>query len=340
MRQLSLASTLCLFLLPGAALADPMVIQMYDRSDYKGSLALTIAGIPPCTFQLRGQDKDRDVCTLDLPKDAGTLNLKGDFAWKHYLRGHQKVKGTQSLKIVDLAPMVGILRDGQKPFGQRLLDFKAAKAAFEKRHEDLADQAYFVFGLGTPAKLEAVKAAEKRLGFSLPPEHASLLLKAGQMDVGDSSTTQAEELKNAYDAMIQDWETPRESMQEDLSPKTAELFKNSALLFTEVGDGLGALLYRPAKDPKAGPCNGQPAYYWVHQDSIDEPSLLKNRDGKCKTYSEAMIWVLAQLGLSGYDDDGLGFVLVDRSAPGPWRLKLHHDVDFHFAFELPWEEFE
>jgi hypothetical protein len=331
---------LCLFLLALAApaAATSVVIRTYDRKDFKGSLALSVEGGEPCRSQWTGKDQYRDICTLELPRDAGALSLQGDFAWVHYNRGKQKAKGQQRWQIVDIGPLMSGLRDTKKPFGQRLHDFVAAKAEFERKHKALVEAAGpLPLELKAPASPAAVKEGEKRLGFRLPPEYESLLLKAGGMSLDDSSTTDADQLMNAYDFMVKVWETPPKHLAASVSPRTATLLKTSAPLFTEVGDGLGALLYHPEK---TAACGGQPAYYWIHQDTIDEPVLLKNRDGKCKDFTEAMMWVVATLGLDQYDGSGLDLVLVDRSAPGPWKLELLHEDGFHFRLSVPWEEYE
>lgn len=337
MRKVSvLFLSLCVSALSAAALsaaAPSIVVRAYDRSDYKGSLALSVDGGALCRFQLEGKDQYRE-CTLELPPGAQTIQLQGDFAWKHYQRGKQKAKGTQRWQIVDLGPLVNALRDPGKPFGRRLHDFRAAKDEFERKHKAMVEASGFlVFELGKPVPAAAVKAAEKRLGFSLPAEYASLLQEAGKMILGDSSTTEPEEMRNAYDFMIEVWETPREDLAASVSSKTAALLKGSAPLFTEVGDGLGALLYHP----KAEACGGQPAYYWIHQDSVDEPELLKNRDGKCQSFTESMVWIMSWLGLVEYDDSGLDVVLVDRGAPS-WTLGLMHDDGFRFELRVPERE--
>ena len=324
---------LCLALgvsaLPAAA--QSVLVRTYDRSDYKGSLALSADGGAPCRLVLEGKDRYRE-CTLKLTGEAQTIRLQGDFAWTHYRKGKQKAKGTQSWQIVDLGPLVSPLRNLDKPFGRRLHDFRAAKDEFEKKHKEMVEASgALVFELGKPAAPAAVKAAEKRLGFSLPPEYASLLLEAGQMSLGDSSTTGPEEMRNAFDFMIESWGTSREDLAASVSPKTAAFLKATAPLFTEVGDGLGALLYQP----KAEACGGQPAYYWIHQDSIDEPELLKNPDGKCRTFTDSMLWILSWLGLAEYEDSGLDIVLVDRGAPN-WALGLFHDDGFEFNLRPLW----
>lgn len=334
-KRLALFLSLCVSTLSAATLpaaAQSVLIRTYDRSDYKGSLALSVDGGTPCRFQLEGKDQYRE-CTLELPREAQTIQLQGDFSWKHYQRGKQKAKGTQRWQIVDLGPMVSTLRDSGKPFGRRLHDFRAAKEEFERKNKALVESSGFLdFGLGQPAPAAAVKAAEKRLGFALPAEYTSLLLEAGKMTLGDSATTGPEEMRNAYDFMIEVWETPREDLAASVSPGTATLLKGSAPLFTEVGDGLGALLYHP----KAEACGGQPGYYWIHQDSM-EPDLLKNRDGKCQSFTESMVWLVSWLGLAEYEDSGLDVVLVDRGASS-WTLGLGHDDGFKFELRAPERE--
>jgi hypothetical protein len=116
-----------------------------------------------------------------------------------------------------------------------------------------------------------------------------LLQDIGELEIEDSSTSTAAEITNAWDAMVKQWGTPLRDLERETSPATRALFRASALLFTEVGDGLGGLLFHPA----APACGGLPGFYFVRQEpGIDDPQLLKHDDGTCHDDAAAMGWLL------------------------------------------------
>lgn len=289
------------------------MVTTYGRDDLRGKLELSVEGRPPCAFELpRDVVKVHEVCRLDLPAGTRELRLGGSVG---------RAKGAQRFRVVDLAPMLHTLRDGALPFGQRLARFAEARRKFEAAEPELADFAATTFELEGHATDAEVADAEKRIGFALPEEHRSFLREAGRMGIDDSYSMMPAELARAFDQMMADWGTPEEAMKE-LPEDWAGLFRSSTILYTEVGDGLGALLYQP---PVEGQCAGEPAYWWWSQEGGD-PELLRNGDGRCKGYVEAMVWLVANQSLQRYDDDPTQ-VIVDTSAPAAFPLLLRPGAD-------------
>jgi hypothetical protein len=247
--------------------------------------------------------------------------LSGEFAFNDaHRRG--RARGTQRWQVVDMSAVVGPLRETARPFGQRVREFMRAKAALEKTYPKFAEATQIQ--PGTPDPADAIKAAETRLGFPLPPEHVDLLRDVGAFEVDDSGIMDAGRLDRAYQQMLDDWGTPKSAMAE-LNAKTAALLRATTMLYTEAGDGLAALLYEPALPGRPSACGQQPAFYWIHQEYGNEPTLLTRSDGKtCRSYAEAMIWLLAQQVLYSWDDQDEGILLVDRGAPGPLHFELVH----------------
>jgi hypothetical protein len=167
-----------------------------------------------------------------------------------------------------------------------------------------------------PADTKALAAGATRVGFALPPDFLSLLRSVGDFSIGDHSLMAAGELDDAYAQMLHVWGTPEEAMQSDYSEKFRDVLKHSTLLFTEVGDGYGGLLYRPGKTQACGEAG---TYYWTSQEGGTE--VLKNPDGSCMDFNAAMRWIL-----DGFVIDELAesvgeelahTVLIDSSGAAP-----------------------
>ena len=339
-----------------------IIIQIWDEEEYDADLNIVVDGLELCQIRLE-KDKDKelhDTCSFDLPKNASELTLQGIFsrAYETNIFGHswsrrKRVPGKQQFKIVDIAPMTQHLRDTSRPFGKRIRDFQEATVDFEQQYPVANDDEGidFPLRLGEPIATDVVEVAEQRLGFNLPAEHVSLLLEAGQFYIRDSYLESAERLQNTYDYMIspQGLSYPKESIDK-LPSNVVTLLKSSVVLYTEVGDGLGFLLYQPKG---TADCNNKEAYYWIHEDEIASPLLLKNSDGSCKTYNEAMIWLFAQQFFAPnsdyfyyafHTDENTNVVLVDSSAPSGSKLRLwfppYREAKFKFALPFVWEEFE
>jgi hypothetical protein len=236
--------------------------------------------------------------------------------------------------------MAAPLRDVARPFGARMKGLLVALPDFEKASGGLVEESTHLIDAGEKGTAAAIAAAEKRLGYALPPEYASLVVESGVTQLEDSYFARPEKLANAFEQMVTQWETPRERLEKALSERTKALYRSGTLLFTEVGDGLGGLLYRPAP---VAECGGKAAFYGMHQDGIDSPEILRARDGSCRTFLQAMLWVLGEQLFQGYDDTGDLGVVVDRSAAAPFRLTLYHDGDTKgpgFRLQPDWPRYE
>ncbi len=331
LKAISFAS-LALLASPSLLQATPLQIKFYDAAGTQGKLELT-AGSHSCEIEYLGSEAYR-TCELELPAGTTTIQLSGRF-----LKEGKKIQGTQSWKVVDLAGMLRKLRDPQRPFGARLREFLRACEAFAQSDPLWAEEQAIYFEQGAPVSRDAVAAAEKRLGFALPPEHVSFLTEMGQLGIDDSSTEKVGGLKNAYKAMIETWGTAKEDLDEELSAKTKKVFEESVLLYTEVGDGYGGLLYRPSGSTH---CQG-PAYYFVHQDDLNDFLLLKNHDGRCRNYTESMIFLLATQALQRYEEYRGTHAFLDTSAPGVLQLELWGNAEggkLAFTLEPVWSELE
>lgn len=306
-------------------------VRAYDQSHVRGK-AILAAGAQPCELVWSGRDVPLS-CALTLASDVTAITLTGEFSADG---GKRMQKGTMRWQVVDIGPFLRPLRDRTRPMGDRVRDFLKQKAAFEARHASVLEAFYLSNAMPDPAS--EIAAAEKRLGFPLPGEHRHLLATVGGLELGDSSMTRAADIKRSYAAMIEDWETPKVELDKALTKSTRALLDATTLLYTEVGDGYGGLLYRPVGEPK---CADGPAFYWIHQDEINEPELLQRASGGCVDYTSAIIFTIAQDGLVEYDSSEPNVVVVDRSAPEPQKLELTYDGSgFAFRLRQDWPSFQ
>jgi hypothetical protein len=178
-----------------SAAAVKVVVSMNHHQHYTASLTLSVDRRAVCQIALVEQQtsQERDVCAFELPPAAREVEVSGQFA---HLRSDQPpTRGSRRWRIVDLAPVVSPLRDTSRPFGQRTRAFLRAKEALEKVHSALTDNVDVETATGET--MDAVKAAEARLQFPLPPEHVSFLREIGRLTVDESSTISVRELHRA-----------------------------------------------------------------------------------------------------------------------------------------------
>lgn len=322
-----MSSVLPLAVQPADRAAVTLDVRYYDQPGVRGLASLS-AGGRPCQLAWTGRETARS-CAFTVAPGATEIAMTGEYA-----RDERPARGTMRWRVIDMGPMLAPLRDPTRPMGDRFRAFQEEKAAFEARYASVLEG--FDLSVRQPDAAAAIAGAEKRLGFALPGEHRHLLSTVGPFDVGDSSMTPAADIKRSYNAMIDDWETPKATLDREISAATRALLESTALLYTQVGDGLGALLYRPSGESA---CGSGPAYYRIHQDEIDEPVLLQRSDGACVDYAGALIATIAEDGLQRYEDTGPGVVVIDRSAPAPQRVLLSHagvDRGFEFDLRLDW----
>jgi hypothetical protein len=309
----SLAAISLLATLTTAAQATLLI-----RGDDRGQRGNVIvrAGAESCTLQFSGNGKPV-TCRLRVAPGETAIVLERDMRYGRDFR-NASVKGTQRVKIVDVGAVLAPLRKRDQPFSARTRAFIAAHAKLNASDPDFADATAYIEP-GPTHPLSAIPVAEKRLGFKLPPEYVDLVTKAGALQIDDSSFEDPTTLANAWDQMIHNWETPEKEMRK-LPASIAQFLRQSVILFTEVGDGYGAMLVRPATKE----CGDGPAYYFTHQDELaGAPHLITNSTGGCGDFTDATIWLINHFVLEAYDGMGAGFVLVDRGSAREQTRELY-----------------
>jgi hypothetical protein len=288
------------------------------RGDDRGQRGQVVvrAGAESCTLKFTGDGKPV-TCRLRVAPGETAIVLERDMRYGRDFR-NASVKGTQRVKIVDVGTVLSPLRKRDQPFSARTRAFLAAHAKLNASEPEFADATSYV-EQGSTHPLSSIPNAEKRLGFKLPVEYVDLVTKAGALQIDDSSFEDPATLGNAWDQMIHNWDTPEKEMRKLPAP-IAQLLRESVILFTEVGDGYGAMLYRPA----AKECSGGPAYYFTHQDELaGAPHLIRSSTGACGDFTDAAIWLVNQFVLEAYDGMGPSFILVDRGNEREQARDLH-----------------
>lgn len=309
--------------------ATTLAIQAWDGPGHKGRVTIR-AGAAQCTLPFTGSGRTV-TCTLAVA--AGTPKLVLDRDYSIVEQGQRvTVKGLQEVRIVDAGQLFASLRDRRQPFGDRARKFVESKMRLER--DPVFDENKAWVSLSDPQPRDHVAAAERRLGFALPREHVELLTTAGTLQIDDSSFDQASTLNSAWTQMLRVWETPENELKR-LPPRIRELLRSSVILFTEVGDGYGAMLYRPV----SADCNGGPGYYFTHQDEMAQPpALIRNADGKCADYTDAIVWLFSRFIVEPYEGGNGEIVVIDSGRPRlTTDLNLYPTQPPQFKFTAVWE---
>jgi hypothetical protein len=349
----SLCAVLGSGLLLGSSLSSGRAVKVAVSTNHHehstASLTLSVDGRSVCKIALAEQESwdEREACAFELPPTAREIAVSGEFAYVGSDRP-PPTRGNRRWKIVDIAPLMSPLRDTSRPFGQRIRAFLQAKKAFEKAHPALSGNVEIETSTG--ATLEAVKAAEARLKFPLPPEHVSFLREIGRLTVGsrgdESFSVSAESLQRASRQIIDIWELPA-GVRKRLKPSTIALLEASTMLYTwnDHSYGYSALLYEPSLPGRPSACGQQAAFHRLNADMINDPVPWKNSDEKktCPSYTQVIVPVLLSDLLNGWEEQGPELVLIDRSAPNTSHLLLRyapHEDLFPFEVSPLWHKFE
>ncbi len=239
-------------------------------------------------------------------------------------RTTRKVKTT--FDLIDFEPATRQLTTPGKPFGPRVAAFIKEAKHFASQHNL---QSFDLQG-SKPASHADIEKAQKRLGYALPSELVSLLTTIGAIREGDNAMTSVESITDSYTTMQKDWGTEEADLIDSYSPGMLELLKASTLMYTEVGDGLGGLLYRP---PPTKACGDKGLYVWTTQEEGTE-SLSKN--GACPDFERVFRWLLDRFVIERLAEEvqeDTHLVLID-STKGVQHLQLSAQNYEVFRLEL------
>lgn len=282
-----------------AARAATVEVYAYLGEDEGADLVLLADGKEVCAIKVTRPTReiyDRPSCRFEWPSSVKTLGVRGSYEGTHW-RTHKRYRheGEERWPVVDFAPVGSRLKTPGKSYGDRMADFVGAANAFARVQVGLDHESV---DTGKPASAVEIAAAEKRLGYALPPDFVSMLRTVGALAIGDHSVMSIDDVDDADSQMVAVWGTPEEAMASSYGEKQRANLRASTLLFTEVGDGLGGLRYRP---PPTRSCGDRPLFQWISQEGGDD--LLLRADGACMDFDEAFRWVLDGMLLEGYADE-------------------------------------
>ena len=257
------------------------------------------------------------------------------------LRGKVTISGKTSpfdktWKVRDMAPFSAPLYDQGKPWIERV-------RALSKKLEEgsLAVQPAKPVPGKKPANA-ALQDLEKRLGAPLP---AMLKLLADwDIQVGDSYFLAPARMSTVTEMLMGEWDYTRDGkngLDKLLSRAVRARYDRSLAVFVEVGDGLGALAWDPAGVTPGEPPNtwgdkgnpgaqpgtpNQGVWYWLHQETLNEPALLLDDNYRPKTAEAALTHVLQRFALNDVDSpESDNELVVDTAYPRANLLQLHFD---------------
>ncbi len=289
-----------------------------DYGDFKSAeLAIVDGGRSLCTLKPAPEGYGT-LCRFELPAGVRTLTLRGRYTPDGGLRARS---GERRYTVLDLGPATRELAATGRPYGESV-------AAFLGKFDQLTGHDRDVATRNPPFRASDIAAAEKRLGYPLPVEFASLLGTVGSLSLGDDWLSKPDEIENAYDQMIHVWGTPEEAMAEDYSESMRASLKKSVLLFNEAGDGYGGLLYRPGPTKS---CGEHGVYYWTSQEGGTD--RLKNADGSCMDFAAAFRWLLewrlleSESENAAEESDAPSLVIDSAAAVMQLRLEVDGSAD-------------
>ncbi len=301
-----------LYTLPHTALmAETGVHPWLDRGDQL-TATLKVDGKVVC--QIRDEVAPHDgmrrepSCVFAMPANATTAVLTGSLK-RHGVK--KPVAFNRKWNVVDAAPYTQALYDPQASLGQRWLNWSKQLDGFQKKHP-----AEYFSGFRAkqgPAIATEIAAAEKRLRMPLAAAFKEVLRL--QIEAGDSRFHRPKELVTVEQMLLGDWDY--KSLDKILPPAVLARYRRSVAVFTEVGDGLGALAFDPQGVQTGEPSNAwgdqhgagaqlslppRGVWFWIHQDSIDQPTLLLTRERQAASDEQALLSVLQRFEVSSVLD--------------------------------------
>ena len=183
---------------------------------------------------------------------------------------------------------------------------------------------------------------EKRLGTPLPA--MVKLLADWDIRLGDSSFLHPSSMSTVTDMLLGEWDYKRsgdDGLDKLLSSAVRARYNRSLAVFIEVGDGLGAMAWDPEGVTQGEPPNtwgdkgnpgarpgspGQGVWYWLHQETLNEPTLLLDDDYRPRTAEAAFTHVFQRFALTDVDSPASeNELVVDSANPRGNLLQLHFD---------------
>jgi hypothetical protein len=250
-----------------------------------------------CRVEVAGSAPLPVYCRATLPREARRLTIEwgkspGSRKRREYSL-HSVAQITSSVRQEPAAASIGRLISR--------VDALLAALGSDVRADDIG------LALETKVPRDALAAAEGRLGFSLDAELKELMETKGRVVFGDSWMVRPEEFDITERQFKRVW-----GHGEKAGSLASAIYRTSTMVWVEAGDGYGAVVYQPMGPDR---CGGRPAYWRIHQESIDEPELITAGDGACGGLRDALFAMFVRDVLDQVADDAADDqLLVDPSA--------------------------
>jgi hypothetical protein len=180
--------------------------------------------------------------------------------------------------------------------------------------------------------IDAIAALEKQLGAVLPDQIVDFA--SHKISINHSTFISADTLRPALEIM-ESWDGQPHDLLND-EPEVEALYRRSVVLFRQIGDGVGYVLY----DAKMSEC------YWTHQESITQPKRLVFHNGEPMDIARALAFCIAATELYSLDEyiarpQEPDEVTIDDLHPAPsFSLSFNPEPRLEFTGLDPYKSFD
>jgi hypothetical protein len=288
-------------------LANPNVTDL-------GTYKFLADGREIASFEMRG--KGTEVPKFHIQVPAGSKQLTVERYSSLPVFGMKVGRRSKTFDLISVAGITKPLRDDRPVISLAGLPAAADELLRAMGAEYSARDLGLDFGpKQTP---EAIAEAEASLGHKLDPELTAVLTTLGPVRFGDHGMVTHRDLVTTDRQFVTLWGHP-----ETVSAETLAIYQTSTMIWVEAGDGYGAMIYGP-KGPKY--CGGAPAYWKIHQDSIDAPRPISGSSGGCGKLADVLMRVIGEDLLVQIEDQGTeNQLLVDPTMPEAFPVWLEAD---------------
>lgn len=166
-----------------------------------------------------------------------------------------------------------------------------------------------------------------------------------RIEIGDSYFLAPADMKTVTEMLLKDWDYHpggKDGLKQRLPPAVRARYDRSIVVFIEVGDGYGALAWDPAGistgdpgQPRGDRAGAQPGtaetgvWFWLHQDTLDEVTLLLDRDYRPKSAEDALTSAFQRFALGEFDSPATDNELIIDTANPHNLLQLHFEYGQH-----------
>ncbi len=288
-------------------LANPSVTDI-------GTYKFLADGREIASFEMRGKGTEVPRFRIEVPAVSKQLTVERHASLPVF--GMKVGRGSKTFDLISVAGITKPLRD-HRP----VISLAGLLAASDELLRAIgAEVSAKDLGLdfGPKQTPEAIAEAEAVLGHKIDPELSAVLATLGPVRYGDHGMVLPRDMVATERQFARLW-----GAEEKVSGDARSLYKTSTMIWVEAGDGYGAVIYGP-NGPKY--CGGAPAYWKIHQDSIDAPMPIGGSSGGCGKLADVLMRVIGEDLLVHIEDQGTeNQLLVDPTMPEAFPVWLEAD---------------